>query len=166
MNKIEFVRTKKERFANLPGYDFRSNYVEDLPGYEGLRLHYLDEGDPNSKEVFLCLHGEPSWSYLYRKMIPVFVQAGGRVIAPDWFGFGKSDKPVNDSVYSFEFHRNSLIELIKKLALQNITLVCQDWGGILGLTVPMEMPKRFSRLIVMNTLLATGTFDLGPGFKA
>lgn len=164
MTKI--LRTPEARFQNLPGYPFHPHYIDNLPSYEGLRLHYIDEGPKATPHTFLCLHGEPTWSYLYRKMIPVFTQAGNRVIAPDLFGFGKSDKPTEDKVYTFSFHRNSLLELIRKLDLKNITLVCQDWGGLLGLTLPMEMPERFSRLLVMNTFLATGTKDLGEGFKS
>ncbi|MCV6612040.1 MAG: haloalkane dehalogenase [Amphritea sp.] len=148
---IEFLRTPEERFTDLPDYPFPPNFVEDLKGYEGLRGHYLDEGDKGAEEVFLCLHGEPTWSYLYRKMIPVFVNAGARVIAPDLLGFGKSDKPLEEDTYTFEFHRNYLISLIEKLDLQNITLVCQDWGGLLGLTLPQDMPERFKRLLIMNT---------------
>lgn len=153
---IQALRTPDDRFDGLTDYPFAPNYVENLKGYEGLRGHYLDEGDPNATEVFLMLHGEPSWSYLYRKMIPVFVQAGGRVIAPDWLGFGKSDKPVDDNVYSFHFHRNYMLALIERLDLQNITLVVQDWGGVLGLTLPMEMKDRFKRLLIMNTGLMAG----------
>ncbi|MEL6323979.1 MAG: haloalkane dehalogenase [Pseudomonadota bacterium] len=162
---ITAKRTPDERFENLPGYDFAPNYLEDLPGYEGLRVHYLDEGSADADHTFLCLHGQPSWSYLYRKMIPVFVKAGGRVIAPDWLGFGRSDKPVDDEVYTYNFHRNMLIALIERLDLKNITLVCQDWGGLLGLTVPQEMPERFARLIVMNTAIAVGQSP-GEGFEA
>ncbi len=153
---IEALRTPDERFEGLPGYPFSPNYVDSLPGYEGLRMHYLDEGPADATEIFLCLHGEPSWSYLYRKMIPVFTAAGIRVIAPDHFGFGRSDKPVDEDSYSFDFHRNALIAFIEHLDLQNITLVCQDWGGVLGLTVPQDMPERFSRLLIMNTGILTG----------
>ena len=152
----EFVRTPDEAFENLPGYNFTPNYVDDLEGYEGLRAHYLDEGPVDAKHTFLCLHGEPTWSYLYRKMAPVFLEAGHRVVAPDFFGFGKSDKPTEDSVYTFNFHRNYLKALIERLDLRNITLVCQDWGGLLGLTLPMDYPDRFARMIVMNTTLAVG----------
>ena len=106
--------------------------------------------------MYLCLHGEPTWSYLYRKMIPVFVASGGRVIAPDLLGFGKSDKPVDEATYTFEFHRNYLIALIEQLDLRNVTLVCQDWGGLLGLTLPQDMPERFARLLIMNTGLLNG----------
>ena len=153
---IKSLRTPDNRFQNLPGYPFAPNYISDLNGYDDLRLHYLDEGPKNSEHTFLCLHGEPTWSYLYRKMIPIFVQSGGRVVAPDLFGFGKSDKPIEDNTYTFNFHRSSLITLIEKLDLENITLVCQDWGGVLGLTIPMEMPNRFKRLLIMNTGFGTG----------
>jgi len=153
---ITSLRTPDNRFENLPGFSFPPHYLEDLPGYEGLRGHYLDEGDPSASEVFLCLHGEPSWSYLYRKMIPVFIDAGVRVIAPDLLGFGRSDKPVNEDTYTFDFHRNYLLRLIETLDLQQITLVCQDWGGLLGLTLPQEMPERFKRLLIMNTALNVG----------
>lgn len=162
---MNVLRTPDERFLNLPNFPYAPHYVDDLPGYEGLRMHFVDEGPRDAKDVFLCLHGEPTWSYLYRKMIPVFVGAGARVVAPDFFGFGRSDKPEDDTVYSFDFHRNALLAFVRKLDLQNITLVCQDWGGLLGLTIPMEMPERFSRLLVMNTALATGEM-LTDGFVA
>ena len=162
---IEAVRTPDERFENLPGYNFSPNYVDNLPGYEGLRVHYLDEGPEDADRVFLCLHGQPSWAYLYRKMLPVFVESGARVICPDWLGFGRSDKPTEDAVYTYHFHRNMMLELIKRLNLKNITLVCQDWGGLLGLTIPMEFPDQFSRLLVMNTAIATGQSP-GEGFES
>ena len=162
---ISTQRTPDKRFENLPGYAFTPHYIENLPGYEGLRVHYLDEGDADSDNVFLCLHGQPTWSYLYRKMIPVFTASGGRVIAPDLLGFGKSDKPTEDSVYTFNFHRDMLVAFIEHLDLRNITLVCQDWGGILGLTIPPAMPERFSRLIVMNTGLPIGE-AISEGFTA
>lgn len=163
---IPAVRTPDAAFLGLPGYPFAPQYLDDLPGYAGLRLHYLDEGPPTAAQTFLCLHGEPSWSYLYRHMVPVFTAAGHRAVAPDLYGFGRSDKPVEDSAYSFDFHRGSLLRLIERLNLHNITLVCQDWGGLLGLTLPMEMPERFTRLLVMNTALATGDVPLGEGFLA
>ncbi len=162
---MEVLRTPDDRFANLPGFDFSPHYIEDLPGYEGLRVHYLDEGPGDAKQVFLCLHGEPSWSYLYRHMIPVFSAAGHRSLAPDLLGFGRSDKPIDDDVYTWAFHRNMLIAFIERLDLRNITLVCQDWGGLLGLTLPMDMPGRFTRLLVMNTALGTGDVPLGKGFE-
>ncbi len=154
--RTDVLRTGDGAFSGLPGYPFQPRYAEGLPGYEGLRMHYLDEGPPDALVTFLCLHGQPTWSYLYRKMIPVFTQAGFRVIAPDWFGFGRSDKPAEDAVYTFEFHREAMLRLLERLQPKNITLVCQDWGGLLGLTLPMAMPERFTRLLVMNTALATG----------
>jgi haloalkane dehalogenase len=166
---IQALRTPDDRFANLPGYDFTPHYVEPQEA-TGLRMHYIDVAGPavhaaQPTPVFLCLHGQPTWSYLYRKMIPVFAKVG-RVVAPDLFGFGRSDKPMHESDYSFDFHRQSLLALVAKLDLKHITLVCQDWGGLLGLTLPMAMPERFDRLIVMNTALATGMQPLGPGYEA
>lgn len=160
------LRTPDEAFVNLPGYPFAPHYLDDLKGYEGLRLHHLDEGPRDSGEVFLCLHGQPTWSYLYRRMIPIFTAAGHQVVAPDWFGFGRSDKPTEEGAYTFGFHRGSLLRLIERLDLRNITLVVQDWGGLLGLTVPMSMPARFSRLLVMNTALATGQVRPNAAFYA
>ena len=159
---IESLRTPDERFNDLPGYSFEPHYIDDL--LEGLRLHYVDEGPADAEHTFLCLHGEPSWAYLYRKMIPVFTAAGHRAVAPDFFGFGRSDKPVKRDDYTFNFHRNTLLRFIEKLDLQNVTLVCQDWGGVLGLTLPMDMPERIKRLIVMNTAVATGMVNPGKGF--
>ncbi len=153
---IEIKRTPDERFENLPGYDFAPRYIDDLEGYEGLRMHYVDEGDRAAEVTFLCLHGEPSWAYLYRKMIPVFVSAGHRVVVPDFFGFGRSDKPVALESYTFHFHRDSVMRFIERLDLSNSCLVVQDWGGLIGLTLPMEYPDRVTRLLVMNTALATG----------
>jgi len=147
---IEALRTPDERFENLPDFPYAPHYTETLAGYEGLRMAYIDEG-PKDAPVFLCLHGEPSWSFLYRKMIPLFLQTGARVVAPDLYGFGRSDKPVNKDDYTYSFHRASLLALVEQLDLQNVTLVCQDWGGILGLSLPMEAPDRWKRLIVMNT---------------
>jgi pimeloyl-ACP methyl ester carboxylesterase len=163
---IAALRTPDDRFADLPGYRFAPHYLEDLPGYEGLRLHYLDEGPRDAKTVFLCLHGQPTWSYLYRKLIPFVTEAGHRAVAPDYFGFGRSDMPVEDAVYTFDFHRDALLALIERLDLTNIALVCQDWGGLLGLTLPMAMPRRFAKLLVMNTALGTGDRPLTDGFLA
>jgi len=160
----ESLRTPDDRFAGLPGFAFAPHYCEDLRGYEGLRLHYLDEGPRAAKEVFLCLHGQPTWSYLYRKLIPFVTAAGRRAVAPDYFGFGRSDKPVEDALYTFVFHRNALIAFIERLDLHDIVLVCQDWGGLLGLTLPMDMPSRFRKLLVMNTALGTGDRPLTQGF--
>ena len=136
--QLNSLRTPDERFADLPDWSYDPNYVDDLPGYEGLRVHYVDEGPRFGAPVFLCLHGEPSWSFLYRKMIPVFLQAGARVIAPDFLGFGRSDKPVEDATYTFHFHRNMLKAFVERMDIEDVCLVCQDWGGLLGLTIPME----------------------------
>jgi pimeloyl-ACP methyl ester carboxylesterase len=162
----EILRTPDSAFASLPGFPFTPRYLDTLPGFAGLRLHYVDEGPRDAQSVFLCLHGEPTWSYLYRRMIPVFVQAGQRVVAPDLFGFGRSDKPADDTVYSFDFHRRTLIAFVEALDLHSLVLVCQDWGGLLGLTLPVDMPARFSRLLIMNTALGTGDEPLSEGFLA
>ncbi|MEO8857081.1 MAG: haloalkane dehalogenase, partial [Burkholderiaceae bacterium] len=129
-----------------------------------LRMHYLDEGPRDAPWTWLCLHGNPSWSYLYRKMIPVFLQAGHRIVAPDLIGFGKSDKPKKDAMHGFSWHRQILLELVERLDLHRVALVVQDWGGILGLTLPMEAPQRYAGLLVMNTMLATGDAPLSQGF--
>lgn len=164
--RIEALRTPDDRFENLPGFPFSPHYVEDLAGYDGLRVHYLDERPATaSGRTVLCLHGQPTWCYLYRKMIPVFTAGGHRVVAPDLFGFGRSDKPVDDAVYTFMFHRVMLMRFIERLQLQRVTLVVQDWGGLLGLTLPMEYPDRIDRLIVMNTGIGIGRSP-GPGFDA
>jgi haloalkane dehalogenase len=149
------VRTPDARFEGLPDWPYQPRYAEDLPGYEGLRMHYVDEG-PSDAPVFLCLHGEPTWSFLYRKMIPVFLESGARVVAPDFYGFGRSDKPVDDSDYTWAFHRGSLLALIESLDLTDMTLVVQDWGGLLGLTVPVDMPERVTGLLIMNTAFGSG----------
>jgi haloalkane dehalogenase len=162
MTKI--LRTPEERFINLPDFPFDPVYIDDLKGFEGLRLHYVDEGTEKADHTFLCLHGEPTWGYLFRKMIPVFTEAGHRVVTPDYFGFGRSDKPLEEEVYTFDFFRDMLISFIEHLELKNITLVCQDWGGILGLTLPMDMTDIFSRLLIMNTMLGTGDVQLSKGF--
>ena len=163
---IHALRTPDERFADLPDYPFAGHYADDLSGYEGLRMHYVDEGPRDAHHIFLCLHGQPTWSYLYRKMIPVFTAAGYRAVAPDMFGFGRSDKPTEEAVYTFDFHRGMLMAFIERIDMTKITLVCQDWGGLLGLTLPMDMPERFSRLLVMNTALGTGDVQLSEGFIA
>ncbi|MFZ5718590.1 MAG: haloalkane dehalogenase [Pseudomonadota bacterium] len=155
---VAALRTPDERFGALAGFPYRAHYVEDLPRYEGLRAAYVDEGPRDAEHVFLCLHGEPTWGYLYRRMIPVFLESGGRVVAPDLFGFGRSDKPTDEGTYSFHFHRNFLLALAERLDLRNVTLVVQDWGGLLGLTLPVDagFQPRLGRLIVMNTTLAVG----------
>jgi pimeloyl-ACP methyl ester carboxylesterase len=164
--KTVFVRTPDERFAALPQWPYQPHYVT-LPAFADMRVHYVDvteTANPSGRTV-LCLHGQPTWSYLYRKMIPVFARAGHRVVAPDLFGFGRSDKPVDDPFYTFSTHRQMLLQFVEQLDLQRITLVVQDWGGLLGLTLPMEFPARIERLIVMNTGLGVGRSP-GPGFDA
>ena len=145
--------------ASLPGFSFAPHYTT----WRDWRIHYLDEG--KGERTFLCLHGEPTWSYLYRKMMPRFVATGARVVAPDFVGFGRSDKPENEALYTFDFHRQFLLDFIQRLGLKHITLVVQDWGGLLGLTLPMEVPA-IEKLFVMNTGLATGDVPLSEGFIA
>lgn len=156
-NYMTLIRTPEERFKNLNGYTFAPNYLE----INGARVHYLDEG---AGEVILCLHGEPTWSFLYRKMIPILA-GSGRVIAPDFIGFGKSDKYTEMSDYSFQMHRDTLTTFIEKLDLHNITVIVQDWGGLLGLRVATEMPQRFARLVILNTFLPTGEEKPSRAFK-
>lgn len=129
-----------------------------------MRMAFLDEG-PRRGPVALCLHGNPTWSYVYRKMIPVFLRHGFRVVAPDLIGFGRSDHPVDEAVHTFAFHRGSLIGLIEHLDLRNIMLVCHDWGGILGLTLPMDLGDRFTRLLIMNTGLSTDSRTMSSGLN-
>jgi haloalkane dehalogenase len=150
------IRTPDERFASLPGFPYQPHYVE----VNGLRMHYVDEGQG---EIILCLHGEPSWSFLYRKMIAILAQ-NYRVVAPDFIGFGRSDKFTERDEYSFKMHHDSLVGFIEATALTDITLVVQDWGGLLGLTVAAEKPDLFKRLVIMNTGLPTGDEPVGKAF--
>jgi len=154
------MRTPDERFAHLPGFPWAPSYLD----WQGLRIHYIEAGQ--GRKTLVCLHGEPTWSYLYRKMIPPFVAAGWRVIAPDFLGFGRSDKPRDEAFYTFDRHRDFLLWLFEKLDIRNAALAVQDWGGLLGLTLPMEMPERIERLLVMNTALGTGDVPLSEGFVA
>lgn len=140
------LRTPDSRFENLSGYNFEPHYVT----IDGYRIHYIDEG-PADGEVILMLHGEPSWSYLYRKMIPLFVEAGYRAIAPDLIGFGRSDKPVSMDVHTYQFHVDTQRALIEALNLTGVTFVGQDWGGLIGLRVVAENEGRFSRVAIANT---------------
>lgn len=153
---MEALRTPEERFANLPGYPFVPHYLE----VDGLRIHYVDEG-PRSVAPVLMLHGEPSWSYLYRKMIPIVAAAGHRVIAPDLVGFGRSDKPARREDYTYQRHVDWMRRVLQQLDLTRITLVCQDWGGLIGLRLAAEDEERFARIVAANTFLPTG--DLSPG---
>jgi haloalkane dehalogenase len=158
---MEILRTPDEQFANLPDYPFEPHYVE----IDGLRIHYVDEGSANG-EVVLMLHGEPSWSYLYRKMIPIITAAGYRAIAPDLVGFGRSDKPAQQEDYTYERHVHWMTGFIESLDLQNITLVCQDWGGLIGLRIAAEQEGRFARIVAANTGLPTGDQSMGEAFLA
>jgi haloalkane dehalogenase len=151
------LRTPESRFAALPGYVFAAHGFE----HAGLRVHYLDEGPRDAAVTALCLHGNPTWSYLYRHMIPVFADAGLRVVAPDLIGFGRSDKPADEQAHTWELHRGMLLALIERLDLRNVLLVVQDWGGLFGLMLPPEMPERFTRLLAMNTTIATGALSDG-----
>jgi tRNA(adenine34) deaminase len=160
------LRTADSAFADLPDYPWSPHYVSDLPSAIGWRLHYLDEGPHDAPLTWLCLHGNPTWSYVYRRMIPVFLAAGHRVVAPDMLGFGKSDKPKREDFHDFERHRQILLELIERLDLKRVVLTVQDWGGILGLTLPMQAPERYTGLLAMNTVLATAQQALSPGFVA
>jgi pimeloyl-ACP methyl ester carboxylesterase len=156
---MNVLRTPDERFADLPGWPYAPKYLQ----IDGLRLHYVDEGPRDAAVTALCLHGQPSWSYLYRKMIPVFTAAGLRVVAPDLIGFGRSDKPEDEAWYTFDSHRNLLLKFVEGLDLRNVLLVVQDWGGLLGLTLPLQQPERTTRLLVMNTALGLG--EVGEGFR-
>ena len=148
---MKTVRTPDERFQGLPGYSFAPHYAE-IPAGDGdtLRMHYLDEG-PQDGEVLLCLHGQPTWSYLYRKMIPPLTAAGLRVIAADLIGFGRSDKPVQREAYSYASHVGWLNAFLHELDLTRVTLVCQDWGGLLGLRLVSDNVDRFARVVAANT---------------
>ncbi len=156
---MRVLRTPDERFANLPGYDFEPNYLE----VAGMRMHYVDVGPADASPVLL-LHGEPSWSYLYRKMIPILTGAGHRAVAPDFFGFGRSDKPAERSDYTYQAHVDWTTSLIEQLDLRDITFFGQDWGGLIGLRVAAENPDRFARLVAANTMLPTGDNPPGEAF--
>jgi haloalkane dehalogenase len=156
---MKVLRTPDERFNNLKDFPYPPHYVE-VQG--GLRMHYVEQG---SGDPILCIHGEPSWCYLYRKMIPQLAEHG-RVVAVDLVGFGRSDKPVGKDNYTYALHHDALTDFIKKLDLARVTLVCQDWGGLLGLPIATEMPDRFARLVIMNTGLPISGRSPSPGFSA
>lgn len=163
---MKVLRTPEDRFEGLEDYPFSPNYltVDDTEG-GALRIHYVDEG-PDDAAPVLAMHGEPTWSYLYRHMIPRFTAAGHRVIAPDQVGFGKSDKPAERGDYTYQRHVFWMGEVVRKLDLTGITLLCQDWGGLIGLRLWAEMPERFARIVVANTALPTGDQPLGEAFAA
>ncbi len=153
---MQTLRTPDERFANLPGWPYQPRYTEVADGEGGsLRIHHVDEG-PASADPVLCLHGEPSWGYLYRKMIPVLTATGHRVVVPDLAGFGRSDKPAGQSDYTYQRHVDWMTAWLEAVDLRGITLVAQDWGGLIGLRLATSQPDRFSRLVVANTGLPTG----------
>ena len=157
---MEYLRTPDDRFERLLDYPFVPHYVD----VGGLRMHYVDEGPADAPPV-LMLHGEPTWSYLYRHMIPVCAAAGHRVIAPDLIGFGKSDKPTRIDDYSYQSHMDWMLSLLDQLALTRITLVCQDWGSLLGLRLAAENPHRFRAIVVGNGMLPTGDQTVPAAFQ-
>ncbi len=163
---MDALRTPDGRFADLPGFPFAPHYL-DVPDGEGatLRVHYVDEGDPDAQPVLL-LHGEPSWSYLYRKMIPILAGAGLRPIAPDLIGFGRSDKPVKRTDYTYQRHVDWMASVLTQLDLSAVTLVGQDWGGLIGLRLAAEREDRFARVVAANTFLPTGDRHPGDAFLA
>jgi haloalkane dehalogenase len=175
---VEVLRTPDGRFEDLPGYPFEPNYVTVPPGgtaspgnspagHPGLRVHFVDQGPADAPETVLLLHGEPSWSYLYRKMVPPLVAAGHRVVAPDLVGFGRSDKPSDRTDYTYARHVEWMrAALLDELGLDGITLVCQDWGGLIGLRLVAEHPERFRRVVAANTGLPTGDTPIGDAFLA
>jgi haloalkane dehalogenase len=146
---VEVFRTPDERFRSLPGYGFKPHYEE----LDGLRVHYLDEGEG---DAVVCFHGEPTWSYLYRKMVAPLVSAGHRVIAPDYPGFGRSDKPTDRGWYTYDRHVDFMTQLLERLDVRDATVVVQDWGGPIGLRWATENPERAARLVIMNTGLFAG----------
>jgi haloalkane dehalogenase len=160
------LRTPDDRFASLPGYPFEPHYVE-VPDPEGgtLRVHYVDEGPAGAAPVLL-MHGEPSWSFLYRKMIPIITEAGYRAVAPDLVGFGRSDKPAKRDDYTYQRHVDWMTNFIGQIDLRDVTLVGQDWGGLIGLRLVAENPDRFARVVAANTFLPTGDRDPGDAFLA
>jgi len=162
---VEPLRTPDERFAGLPEYPFAPHYAQVTAGNgAALRMHYLDEG-PNPARPLLLLHGEPTWSYLYRKMIPHFTAAGYRSVAPDLIGFGRSDKPVARDDYTYANHVAWLAALLERLDLRDVVLVGQDWGGLLGLRLVAEHPDRFAAVVAANTFLPTGDEPSNPAFE-
>jgi haloalkane dehalogenase len=159
MESLEVLRTPDERFADLPEFPYSPHYVD----VSGVRIHYLDVGPADGPSVVL-MHGEPSWSYLYRRMIPVIVASGYRVVAPDLVGFGRSDKPVERSAYTYQRHVEWMWATLDSLHLPEMTLVGQDWGGLIGLRLVAEHPERFRRVVAANTGLPTGDQSLGRAF--
>jgi haloalkane dehalogenase len=164
MLEMKILRTPDERFENLPSYPYEPNYTEVPDGDGGtLRIHYVDEGAPDAEPVLL-MHGEPSWSYLYRKMIPIIVSAGYRAVAPDLAGFGRSDKPAERNDYTYQRHVDWMQAWLDKMDMNSITLVCQDWGGLIGLRLVAANPDRFAGIVAANTGLPTGDNPVTEAF--
>jgi len=157
---MKLLRTPDERFENLIDFPFKPNYKE----VEGIRIHYIDEGHKEASEVILLMHGEPSWSFLYRHMIPILIQADYRIIAPDLVGFGRSEKPTEQSDHTYHKHVEWITSLVNMLDLKNITLFCQDWGSLIGLRVAIENQERFKRIILSNGGLPTGEQQMSEAF--
>jgi len=163
---MEALRTPDERFDSLPDYAFAPHYIDIDDGEGGaLRVHYVDEGPPDADPVLL-LHGEPSWSFLYRKMVPVIAGAGLRVVTPDLVGFGRSDKPSKRSDYTYQRHVDWMRAVVEQLGLSRITLFGQDWGGLIGLRLAAEEERSFERIVAANTFLPTGDRHPGDAFLA
>jgi haloalkane dehalogenase len=156
---MDLLRTPEERFENIPDFPFKPNYLD----VEGIRIHYIDE-DPKDAEVVLLMHGEPSWSFLYRYMIPILVQAGFRTVAPDLVGFGRSDKPTEKSDHTYRKHVEWISKVVNLLDLKSVTLFCQDWGSLIGLRVAIENQDRFKRIVLSNGGLPTGEQKMTEAF--
>src|SRR4051812_35330616 len=166
VNGVEVLRTPEERFAGLPEFPYEPGYVTFDDDGGTLRVAFVDVG-PGDGDVVLLMHGEPSWSFLYRRMIPVLTAAGLRVVAPDLVGFGRSDKPVEPAAYSYARHVEWMRRaLFDGLELRDVTLVGQDWGGLIGLRLLAEHPDRFARVVVANTALPTGDTPMSEAFLA
>lgn len=159
---MQFKDTPSDRFDELLNFPFSPNFVTIE---HGMKVHYLDEGPKDATNVILLMHGEPSWSYLYRKMIPPLVEAGYRCIAPDLIGFGKSSKPVEQSDYTYANHIGWMQEALSQLKLDNVTLFCQDWGGLIGLRLVGNHPEKFARIVVSNSMLPTGDHKPSEAFS-
>ena len=156
---MDLLRTPDERFEELPNFSYEPHYLE----IDGIRIHYVDEG-PKDAEVILLMHGEPSWSFLYRHMIPILVEAGLRIMAPDLVGFGRSDKPSKQEDHTYAKHVKWMSTLVEQLDLQKITLFCQDWGSLIGLRIALENQDRFSRIVLSNGGLPTGEQGMTDAF--
>jgi haloalkane dehalogenase len=165
---MDVLRTPDDRFDGLPGYPFAPHHT-DVPSGDAegtLRVHHVDEGPRDAGETVLLMHGEPSWSFLYRHMIPVLTDAGHRCVAPDLVGFGRSDKPAARTDYTYQRHVDWMTAWLTANELSGLTLVCQDWGGLIGLRLVAAMPERFRRVVAANTFLPTGDRHPGDAFLA